>query len=265
MSNPFENLEFSAGLMLAAKTALLFIACLAVMAILLRLSKKLFEKTRLDPGIQGFLRSALKVGLWLLTILIVAESLGIKMNSLIAVLSVVTLALSLSVQNILTNVFSGITLLISRPFVAGDFVEIGNVSGTVKELTIMRTSLDTVDNRLVLIPNADVAAAKIINYSTEPLRRVDLTFTASYDAPTAMVKQALMEVMEADQRIKSDPAPFAALSGYNANDIQYTVRCWVDNADYWPVYFHINEAVREAFARYGIEFSYPHTVVHMSK
>lgn len=263
--NPFENPKFLELLPNLGKAVLLFIACLAVMTILLRLSKKLFEKTKLDPGIQGFLRSALKVGLWLLTILIVAESLGIKMNSLIAVLSVVTLALSLSVQNILTNVFSGITLLISRPFVAGDFVEIGNVSGTVKELTIMRTSLDTVDNRLVLIPNADVAAAKIINYSTEPLRRVDLTFTASYDAPTAVVKQALMEVMESDRRIKTDPAPFAALSGYQANDIQYTVRCWVDNADYWPVYFCINESVREAFARYGIEFSYPHTVVHMNK
>lgn len=265
MPNPFENLDLSAGLLLVARTALLFAACLAVMAIVLRLTKKLFEKTKLDPGVQGFLRSALKVGLWILTILILADSLGIPVTSLIAVLSVATLALSLSLQNILTNVFSGITLLISRPFVAGDFVEIGGVSGTVKELTIMRTSLDTVDNRLILIPNADVAAAKIINYSTEPLRRVDLTFTASYDAPTGTVKRALMEVMEADARVKADPAPFVALSGYNANDIEYTLRCWVENTDYWPVHFALNEAVRDAFQTYGIEFSYPHTVVHISK
>lgn len=265
MPNPFENLDLSAGLLWAGKTALLLIACLAVMAILLKLSKRLFEKTKLDPGVQGFLRSALKVGLWVLTTLIVADSLGIPVNSLIAVLSVATLALSLALQNILTNVFSGITLLISRPFVAGDFVEIGGVSGTVKELTIMRTSLDTPDNRLILIPNADVSAAKIVNYSTEPLRRVDLTVTASYDAPTALVKQALLEVMHSDPRVKADPIPFAALSGYNANDIEYTLRCWVDNADYWPAHFALNEAVREAFAKYSIEFSYPHTVVHINK
>lgn len=265
MPDLFENSELSEGFLLAGKTVLLFIACLAVMVILLRLTKKLFEKTKLDPGVQGFLRSALKVGLWVLTILIVADSVGIPVNSLIAVLSVATLALSLSLQNILTNVFSGITLLISRPFVAGDFVEIGGVSGTVKELTIMRTSLDTPDNRLILIPNADVAAAKIVNYSTEPLRRVDLTVTASYDAPTVLVKQALLEVMEADSRVKTDPAPFVALSAYNANDIEYTLRCWVDNGDYWPVHFALHEAIRESFARYAIEFSYPHTVVHMSQ
>ena len=247
------------------KSALLLAVCLAVMAVLLRLTTRLFQKTKLDSGVQGFLRSALKVALWILTLLIVADSLGIPVNSIIAILSVATLALSLSLQNILTNVFSGISRLISRPFVAGDFVEIGGVSGTVKELTIMRTSLDAPDNRLILIPNADVAAAKITNFSTEPLRRVDLQFTASYDAPTELVKQALLEVIRADSRVKTDPAPFVALSGYNANDIAYTIRCWVDNPDYWPVHFALNEAVREAFARHGIEFSYPHTVVHIDK
>lgn len=265
MPNPFENLELSAGLLLVGKTTLLFIACLVVMGIVLKLTQRLFEKTSLEPSVQGFLRSALKVGLWVLLILIVADSIGIPVNSLIAVLSVATLALSLSLQSILTNVFSGITLLISRPFVAGDFVEIGGVSGTVKELTIMRTSLNTPDNRLILIPNTDVAATKIVNFSTEALRRVDLTVTASYDAPTVLVKQALFEVMEADSRVKPDPAPFVALSAYNANDIEYTLRCWVDNADYWPAHFALNEAVREAFAAYGIEFSYPHTVVHINK
>lgn len=259
--------DFLASSVLATigKTALLLAGCLVVMAVLLKFTTRLFQKTKLDPGVQGFIRSAMKVGLWVLTILIVADSLGIPINSLIAVLSVATLALSLSLQNILTNVFSGITLLISRPFVAGDFVEIGGVSGTVKELTIMRTSLDSVDNRLILIPNADVAAAKITNYSTEPLRRVDLTFTASYDAPTDLVKTALLEVIHGDSRVMPDPAPFVALSAYNANDIEYTVRCWVENADYWPVHFALNEAVREAFARHGIEFSYPHTVVHIDK
>ena len=182
-----------------------------------------------------------------------------------AIASVITLALSLSLQNIFTSVFSGITILVTKPIVVGDFVEVAGVSGTVKAINLMRTNLNTVDNQLVQIPNGDVVGAKITNYSAEPLRRVDLTFSASYDAPTELVKQALLEAIQADPRIKSDPAPFVALSKYNANDIEYVTRSWVDNGDYWGVDFSLNESVREVFAKYGIQFSYPHTVVHMAE
>ena len=127
------------------------------------------------------------------------------------------------------------------------------------------TKLTTMDNGRIVVPNSIVADAEVTNYTTEPLRRVDLTFSASYDAPTDLVKQALLEAIQADPRIKSDPAPFVALSKYNANDIEYVTRSWVDNGDYWGVYFSLNESVREVFAKYGIQFSYPHTVVHMAE
>ncbi len=264
MSNPAVVwLVGKLGFLLRA--ALVFLLCRITVRFISRITDRLLEKSRLETGIQHYARRALNVIGWILTVLITAQTMGIELTSLVAIASVITLALSLSLQNIFTSVFSGITLLVTKPFVVGDYVEIAGVSGTVKAIDLMRTSLDTVDNRLIQIPNGDVVSAKITNFSAEPMRRVDLSFSASYDAPTDLVKQALMEAIQADPRIKTDPAPFVALNQYNANDIEYITRSWVDNKDYWGVYFSLNESVREIFAKYGIEFSYPHTVVHMAE
>ena len=246
----------------AGKALLVFLVCRVAMNLLMRVFDSLSEKINLDQGIKGFARSVIKIGLWAITIIIVAGTLGIETASLVAVLSVASLALSLSVQNILTDVFSGITILMSRPFAVGQFVEIAGVSGTVTAISIMRTTLETPDHKEILIPNSEITATKIINYSSEPLRRVDLTFSASYDAPTALVKQALYEAMAADERILTDPAPFVGLSSYNPNDISYVARAWCAGADYWDVYFATNERVRDMFAKYGIKFTYPHIIVH---
>lgn len=264
-----ETLELSRLFDLLADTAivvgkalLVFILCRIAMNLITRTVDRLFERIRLNPGISGFARSGLRIGLWALTIIIVAESVGIKTTSLVAVLSVASLALSLSVQDILTNVFSGVTILMSQPFQVGQFVEIAGVSGTVTEIAIMRTTLETPDHKEILIPNSEITASKIVNFSSEPQRRVDLRFSASYDAPTALVKQALMEAIDADDRILRDPAPFVGLDTYNANDITYVTKSWCESADYWGVYYDLNERVREVFAKYGIQFSYPHIVVH---
>ena len=250
---------------IAGKAILVFNVCRIAMNLLMKAADGIFAKTKLDAGITGFARSVVKIALWALTIIIVAESLGINTASLVAIVSVASLALSLSVQNILTNVFSGITILMSQPFKVGQFVEIAGVSGTVTAISIMRTTLETPDKKEILIPNSEITASKIINYSSEPIRRVDLTFSTSYDAPTALVKQALYEAMAADERILTDPAPFAGLSTYNANDITYVARAWCAGGDYWGVYFDLNERVREVFAKYDIQFTYPHIIVHTDK
>ena len=166
----------------------------------------------------------------------------------------------------MTNIFSGVIILFSRPFVVGDFVTISGISGTVKEITLMRTKIATADNKIELIPNGSIEAANITNFSKESLRRVDLTVSASYDAPTDTVKASVMEVINKDARILKTDAekmPFVRLSAYNANDIEYTIRVWTENANYWDVYFDTLEAIRESFAAHDVEFSYPHTVVHM--
>lgn len=244
------------------KALIVFVICRIAMNIITRIAEGIYTKMNLDSGVSGFARSVVRILLWVATAILVAETLGIETTSIVALVSVVSLALSLSLQNIMTNVFSGVTILATQPFKAGQFVEIAGVSGTVTELSIMHTTLETADHKQILIPNSEITNAKIINYSSEPQRRVDLTFSASYDTPTELVKKALYEAMEADPRILQDPAPFVGLQAYNANDIQYVTKCWCESIDYWGIYYDLNERVREVFAKYDIEFSYPHIVIH---
>ena len=241
-----------------------FIVCLIAMKLLVKLCGKLLKSSRkMDEALRGFALSSIKIILWLLTAIIVAEALGIPTTSLVALFSVAGLALSLSVQNIMANLFSGITLLASRPFSAGDFVETAGRSGTIKSIGLFYTVLATPDNMIINIPNSDVTASSIINYSTEPSRRVDMVFSASYADSTEKVKAAIMEAVNRDERIFPEPAPFVALKEYKASSIDYSVKIWCKNSDYWNVYFAMNESVREIFERNGVTMTYEHLNVHI--
>ena len=241
-----------------------FLICLVVISVLLKVvAKVLSGAKRLNQTMRGFLLSAVKLALWIIAIIIVAGQLGIPTASLVALLSVAGLALSLSVQGVLGNLFSGLTLLLTQPFDEGNFVEIAGKTGTVKSIGLLYTTINTLDNVVVSIPNNDVVGSSIVNYSAEPLRRVDMNFSAAYSEPTEKVKAAIMEVIRADGRILSDPAPFVALNAYNESTVDYVVRVWVRNADYWDVHFALNEQVRESFARNGVAMSFPHMNVHI--
>ena len=226
-------------------------------------NKALGKSKKLDATLRGFVTSAIKAVLWVIALIIVANALGINTSSLVALVSVVGLALSLSVQNILSNLFSGLTLLITKPFAAGDFVEVGGKTGLVKTVGLFYTQLDTLDNIAVSIPNSDVTAASVLNYSREELRRVDRTFTTSYENTTEEVKAAIADAIAKDERILQDPAPFVRLIDYKGSTVEYVVRVWCKSADYWDVYFNLNENVRESFAAHGVKFSYEHVNVHI--
>lgn len=263
--------EFLATLGLAGASNIvsaivLLVICLAVMKVVITLVEKLMDRShKLDGTLKGFMKTTLKVGLWALTVIIVADCLGINTTSLVAVLSVAGLALSLAVQNVAANVFSGITLLLTHPFGEGDLVEVGANLGTVKSVGLFHTVITTLDNRVITIPNGDVTSASIVNYSRNPLRRVDMTFNASYDSSTEDVKAAIMDAISQDSRILDTEPPFVVVGAYKDSSIEYIVRVWCNNADYWGVYFDLNEHVREAFARHGVEMSYAHVNVHMVK
>ena len=214
---------------------------------------------------KDFLLSASRVSMWFIAAIIVATTLGIDAASLVAVLSVAGLALSLSIQGIMTNLFSGITLLATRPFLAGDFVEINSVSGTVSTIGLFYTTVTTPDNKSISIPNNEITGSKVINYTHEPMRRVELFFSASYDAATQQVKEALMEAISADGRILLQPEPFVGLHAYKDSCIDYVLRVWCRSEDYWPVYYSLNESVRESFFRHGVEMTYNHLNVHILK
>lgn len=241
-----------------------FLICLIVINLILRLlSRALGSAKRMNQTMKGFLLSAVKIALWVIAIIIVAGQLGIPTASLVALLSVAGLALSLSVQGVLGNLFSGLTLLMTHPFDEGNFVEIAGKTGTVKNVGLLYTTIDTLDNVVISIPNGDVVGSSITNYSAEPLRRVDMLFSASYDEPTEKVKAAIREVIDADSRILDTPAPFVALNAYKDSTVEYVVRVWVKNADYWDVHFALNENVRESFAKNGVAMSYAHMNVHL--
>lgn len=209
------------------------VVCLLCIWLLMKLTDKaLANSKRLDGALRGFIRSVVKAAMWIITGIIVADSLGIPTTSLVALVSVAGLALSLSIQNIMSNLFSGVTLLMAKPFTAGDFVDIGGKAGTIKIVGMFYTVMDTGDNSVISIPNGDVTSSSVINYSKEPMRRVDMRFEASYDAPTAEVKAAIMDAIAADERISAEPAPFIALSAYKSSSIEYLVRIWCQNSDY---------------------------------
>lgn len=241
-----------------------FLVCLLVIGLIMKLVSRLLGRVKkLNDTVRGFLCSTIKLILWLIAIVIIAGELGIPVASLVALLGVAGLALSLSVQGVLTNLFSGITLLMTRPFSEGDFVEIAGKTGTVKHTGLIYTKIDTLDNVAISIPNGDVIGSSVTNYSAEPLRRVDLNFSAAYSEPTEKVKAAIMEAIMADERVLADPEPFVALDSYGESTVSYVVRVWVKNADYWPVHFGLNESVRDSFARNNVAMSFPHMNVHI--
>ena len=259
----FETLGL-AGASVVIRAILVFVICLIAVKLIMKAVDRLLSRSKkLDSVLLGFLRTVVRVALWALAIVIIAGALGIPTASLVAVLSIAGLALSLSVQNILSNLFSGITLLITKPFGAGDLVDIGANTGLVKTVGLFYTVLDTLDNRVVNIPNSDVTGASVVNYSRNPLRRVDMTFNASYDDSTEAVRAAILEAAKADERIMADPAPFIVIGKYKESSVEYIVRVWCKNADYWDVYFGMNERVRERFAADGVHMTYGHLNVHM--
>lgn len=239
---------------------------LIIIRIIMKIVDQMLDKASRLQSLRVYIRSVVKVLLYFVLVLTVAPAFGINVTSLIALLSVAGLAVSLALQNTLSNLAGGIMVLLSKPFEVGDFVESEGITGTVTGVDLAYTTIVTVDNKEVFVPNSHISAAKITNYNRLGKRRVDLNFTASYDASTEQVKAAIQEVVDAQgELILTDPAPAILLSAYLASSIQYTVRVWVDAADYWTVYGNINEGVRESFQRRGVEMTYDHVNVHLVK
>ena len=245
---------------------LIYVVCYVVIRLLCRAFEKLLDRSKhIDASLKTFFSGAIKAVLWVIAIIIIAGSLGIPVTSLVAVLSVAGVALSLALQGLLSNLFSGITILATRPCNVGDYVQVGGESGTVKSIGLFYTVLDTLDNRVIYAPNGDITSSKIVNYSAESLRRVIIPVTASYDSATEDVRRAVLAAAAKDERILTEPAPMAAISGFGSSSVEYTVRVWCKSDDYWDVLFALNENIRESFAEYGVEMSYDHLNVHIEK
>lgn len=241
---------------------LALVAGLIIARLLCKLFDKVLNRSKVEKSLHGFLRSLFHIILYVLVGLIVAGTLGLNVSSLVAILGVVSLAISLAVQGTLANIAGGIQILTAHPFHVGDYVEIAGTDGTVAEIGMIYTRLTTVDNKGIYLPNSDVASSKIINYTAEGKRRVDLSFSASYDCTTQDVRAALLKAAQVDG-VLSDPAPEAYVKEYDESSISYILRVWSSTADYWDVYFRVTENVRNEFENAGLSMTYPHLNVHL--
>lgn len=251
------------SLSLIIKVLFTVVVSLIAVKIIANLISRMLGKSRLEHTLSNFISSICKVVLYFIAILIVLSTLGVDVTSLVALLSVAGLAVSLALQSTLSNLAGGIQLLVTKPFVAGNFVEAGANSGTVYEVGLAYTTLITPDNKVIHVPNSDIAAARIVNYNGRDTRRVDITVTASYGTPIQTVKDAVVKLAAADSRVLTDPAPFVRVSNYGSSSIEYTIRVWCKAGDYWDVYFDLMDNMKPAFDAAGVEMTYDHLNVHV--
>ncbi|MDO5400546.1 MAG: mechanosensitive ion channel family protein [Eubacteriales bacterium] len=247
----------------AATCVIILVAGVLAVRLAVALVQKALEKSHLERAAHRLITSLVKVVLYLLVGLSAASALHIDVTGVVALASVLTLALSLALQNMVSNVIGGFTILYTRPFHSGDFVEIAGQSGTVQEINTTYTMLSTPDNKLVSIPNSAVVAAQIVNYTASGTRRVDVNVSASYDCPVQKVLDALVIAGTSDN-VLLDPAPAAVVLSYGDSAIAYSLRVWVNTPDYWDVQFALNQRVKQIFDEQGIEMTYPHLNVHLN-
>ncbi len=246
---------------------LIAIVILIVGMKLIKLVSKLIEKgkgyQKLTKTAQMLLKDSVKVLLYFILVITIASLIGVSMTSMIAVLGSAGLAVGLALQGSLANLAGGFMILIFRPFEVGDFISDGSHDGTVVDIGIFYTTLITVDNKRIMIPNGALSNSAVTDFSAKDTRRVDCTFSVAYDSDIDAVKDMLMKLMTNHDLILKDPEPFVKLSKHDSSALVFTTRAWVKTADYWTVYFDLLEAAKKLFDKKGIEIPYQQLDVHI--
>lgn len=220
---------------------------------------------KVDIGVRTFISSFAGVALYVFLFITVAMILGIPTTSFITALASCGVAIGLALQGALSNLAGGIMILIFKPFKVGDFINTSSVSGTVTNITIMYTVLTTPDNKVITIPNGALTNTVVENYSALETRRVDLTFTTSYNNDMEKVKSVLLEAVKGHEKVLNTPEPFVRLSKHGDSALEYTVRVWCKSGDYWDVNFDLIEKIKEEFDKNGIQIPYPQLDVHIDR
>lgn len=220
-------------------------------------------KKDVEPTLQSFLTSMMSIGLKALLIISVASMVGIATTSFIAVLGAAGLAVGLALQGSLSNFAGGVLLIIFKPYKVGDFIETQGHAGVVQSIQIFCTVMKTGDNKTIIIPNGPVSNGSITNYSTEDTRRVDMSFGIGYDDDIDAARAALEEIIAGEDRVLKDPAHLIVVAELADSSVNFTVRVWVNAADYWGVFFTMQEQVKKTFDAKKISIPYPQQDVHM--
>lgn len=241
--------------------AILLVVCGVLIKLILKATDRMLGRSRLDKAVHLFIRTIVKLVLLFTAIMLIAGTLGVDTSSLLALLSVAGLAVSLALQNVLSNMASAVILLTTKPFQIGHFIEMGSVSGTVVKIGAICTDILTLNNQLVHVPNSEITGSTVTNYTASDKRRLEYRITASYDAPVEDVKAALLRAAEHPLRMQ-EMQPIARVNGYGESAIEYVLFLWIRPKDYMDVYYDVLENVKREFDAAGIEMTYPHINVH---
>ena len=246
-------------------TVCLVAICLLAIKLILVLFDKAMKRSKLDDLACKILRTIVKAFLLFTAVIIVLSSMGISVSSLIAAFSVIGVAFSLAIQGFLSNVFGGIQIITNKPFKTGDYIEAGGTAGSVCEVGLFYTKLNTPDKKLVQIPNSVLANDNIINYSNSPIRRVEFLVSVSYDDDVEKVRSVLLQLINEHPLVLQEEGktPVVHVKEFGSTDILYTARAWCENQNYWTVYFDIMDAIKPTFEKNDVHFTYPHMNVHM--
>lgn len=237
-----------------------------IISIIKKVISRQLEKGNVDPSLKGFLNSMIGIGLKLMLWIAVIGMLGVQMTSFVAILGAAGLAVGMALSGTLQNFAGGVMILLFKPFKVGDFIEAQGHMGIVNEIQIFNTILKTVDNKTIIIPNGGLSTSSMVNFSTEEERRVDFTFGIAYGDDVDKAKEVLMNIIKADKRILNDPAePFIAVSELADSSVNFTVRVWAKAANYWGIFFDMNENVYKEFAKAGINIPFPQMDVHVQQ
>jgi small conductance mechanosensitive channel len=226
---------------------------------------KQMEKKELDPSLQPFLKSLISTLLKVLVVVSVLGMVGIQMTSFIAVLGAAGLAVGMALSGTLQNFAGGVMILIFKPFKVGDVIEAQGYIGSVNAIQIFNTILKTPDNKTIIIPNGGLSTSSMVNYSTEPTRRVDWTFGIAYGDDVDLAKKTLNDLLSTNEKVLSEPPVFIEVSELADSSVNFTVRAWANSADYWSVFFFMQEMVYKKFADVGLNIPFPQMDVHLDK
>ncbi len=246
------------------KALLIFIVGRLVISLLNKLVRKILSKRNIDPSVKTFVGSLVNVLLIVLLAVSIVATLGIETTSFAALLASAGVAVGMALSGNLSNFAGGLIILLFKPFKVGDYIEAQGEGGTVREIQIFHTILTTPDNKVVYIPNGALSGGAVTNYSRKPVRRVEWTFGVDYGEDYKKVKGVIESILARDSRILQEPAPMIALHALADSSVNVIVRVWVASADYWNVYFDVNQAVYETFNSEGINFPFPQLTVHQA-
>ena len=251
------------GLTLVKALAVLVVGLLVILIVTGIVKKNSTKSRKIDNSAASFITSVVSIVAYVVLVILVIGALGFSTTGIISALSSVMLAIALGLQNTLASLANGILLIVTKPFQAGDFVEVAGTSGTVKEVNLFSVKIVTVDNLEVVVPNNTVFSSTIINYSKMPVRRVDLVLPVSYDVNVAQLKELVLAHIEKDARIVKDPAPFFRLTEYGASSLNFTLRVWVNAGDFWAVKLDLMEQLIDLTRENNIEIPFDQLDVHV--